>query len=38
MKYLCLVYGDEKQMENMPDAHCLEYVHALHEMGVGATK
>ena len=23
MKYLCLVYGDEKALANMPDEHCV---------------
>jgi hypothetical protein len=25
MKYLCLVYGDERAMETVPDAHCLAF-------------
>jgi hypothetical protein len=33
MKYLCLVYGEEQQMETMPDAHCIEYVEALQRSG-----
>src|ERR687885_2580026 len=25
MKYLCLVYGEEQALANMPDSHCLAY-------------
>jgi hypothetical protein len=25
MKYLCLVYGEEQALANMPDAHCVAY-------------
>ncbi|HEX9626555.1 MAG TPA: YciI family protein [Acidiferrobacterales bacterium] len=33
MKYLCLVYGDERDMENMPDGECFDYVEALQKAG-----
>lgn len=33
MKYLCLVYGDEKAMQAMPDDECIEYVEALQRGG-----
>ncbi|MGH9894927.1 MAG: YciI family protein [bacterium] len=33
MKYLCLVYGDEKNLELIPDAECLAYDAALRESG-----
>jgi len=33
MKYLCLVYGDEKAMESMPDSECLAYSTALRQSG-----
>ncbi len=33
MKYLCLVYGEEKKLETMPDSECLEYDAALRESG-----
>jgi hypothetical protein len=29
MKYLCLVYGEEKAMESMPDEECVAYDEAL---------
>jgi hypothetical protein len=25
MKYLCLVYGEESALQEMPDSHCLDY-------------
>jgi hypothetical protein len=25
MKYLCLVYGEEAALRQMPDSHCLDY-------------
>jgi hypothetical protein len=25
MKYLCLVYGEEPALQEMPDSHCLDY-------------
>jgi hypothetical protein len=31
MKYLCLVYGDEKKLENMPDSDCLAYDAAIRQ-------
>ncbi len=33
MKYLCLVYVDEKQMDELPDADCVAYDTALRESG-----
>lgn len=33
MKYLCLVYGEEKALETMPDSDCLAYDAALRESG-----
>jgi hypothetical protein len=33
MKYLCLVYGEEKEMRTMPDDECLDYVESLQKSG-----
>jgi hypothetical protein len=33
MKYLCLVYGEEKAMAAMPDDHCLEVDAAMRASG-----
>jgi hypothetical protein len=33
MKYLCLVYSDEKQLENFPDDECVAYDTGLREGG-----
>jgi hypothetical protein len=33
MRYLCLVYGEEKKLEAMPDSECLAYDAALRESG-----
>ena len=33
MKYLCLVYGEEKKLEGMADSECLAYDTALREAG-----
>jgi hypothetical protein len=33
MKYLCLVYIDEKKLDAVPDSECLEYDAALRESG-----
>jgi len=33
MKYLCLVYGEEKKFEAMSDSECAAYVAALQEGG-----
>jgi len=33
MKYLCLVYGEERQLEGMEDAECVAYDEALRERG-----
>ncbi len=33
MKYLCLVYGDERKLESMPDSECLAYDAALRQSG-----
>lgn len=33
MKYLCLVYGEEALMREMPDGHCVEYVTELTRNG-----
>jgi hypothetical protein len=33
MKYLCLVYGDEKAMAEVPDAECAAYGKVLQESG-----
>ncbi len=33
MKYLCLVYGEEKKLEGMPDEECVAYDEALRGRG-----
>ena len=33
MKYLCLVYGEERDLANMPDSHCLAYDAQIRESG-----
>jgi len=33
MKYLCLVYLDEKRMHELPDEHCVEYDAAIRASG-----
>ena len=33
MKYLCLVYLDEKRMDEVPDSECLEYDVGIRESG-----
>lgn len=33
MKYLCLVYLDEKRLDELPDSDCLEYAATLRESG-----
>lgn len=33
MKYLCLVYLDEKQLDQVPDSDCLEYDAAIRKSG-----
>lgn len=33
MKYLCLVYGEERALQRMDDAHCLEFDAAARESG-----
>ena len=33
MKYLCLVYGDEREVHTVPDRECLAYDEALRESG-----
>ena len=33
MKYLCLVYLDEKRLDELPDSDCLEYDAAIRESG-----
>jgi hypothetical protein len=33
VKYLCLVYGEEKQLEGMPDRECLAYDAAVRASG-----
>ncbi len=33
MKYLCLVYSEERKLENIPDSDCLAYDAALRERG-----
>lgn len=34
MKYLCLVYGDEKMMESIDDAECIAHGESLRESGL----
>ena len=33
MKYLCLVYGEEGALQQMDDAHCLEYDKSIRDSG-----
>jgi hypothetical protein len=33
MKYLCLVYGEEQALANMPDSHCLAYDEEIRRSG-----
>lgn len=33
MKYLCLVYGEEKAIQSMNDRHCLDYDEAVRASG-----
>ena len=33
MKYLCLVYGEEHAIQQMPDRHCLDYDEAIRASG-----
>jgi hypothetical protein len=33
MKYLCLVYGEEPALANMPDSHCLAYDEEIRKSG-----
>ena len=33
MKYLCLVYGEEKAIQSMNDRHCLDYDEAIRASG-----
>ena len=33
MKYLCLVYGEERDLADMPDSHCLAYDAQIRESG-----
>ena len=33
MKYLCLVYLDEKRLDELPDEDCVEFDSLLHESG-----
>jgi hypothetical protein len=33
MKYLCLVYGEEKALQEMPDGACLDYDEAIRASG-----
>jgi hypothetical protein len=33
MKYLCLVYGEEKALQEMPDGECLDYDEAIRASG-----
>jgi len=33
MKYLCLVYGEEQALQDMPDSDCLAYDEALRASG-----
>jgi hypothetical protein len=33
MKYLCLVYLDEKRLDELPDSECLEYDAAIRKSG-----
>jgi hypothetical protein len=33
LKYLCLVYGEEKEISAMNDDHCMSYDHTLRDAG-----
>ena len=33
MKYLCLVYGEEQALANMPDSHCVAYDEEVRKSG-----
>src|SRR5882757_765412 len=33
MKYLCLVYGEERAFESIPDSHCIAYDESIRESG-----
>jgi len=33
MKYLCLVYLDEKRLDELPDSECVEYDQSIRESG-----
>ena len=33
MKYLCLVYGEERAFESVPDAHCVAYDESIRDSG-----
>ena len=33
MKYLCLVYGEEQKLANMPDAHCVAFDEQVRKSG-----
>ena len=33
MKYLCLVYGEEQKLANMPDAHCVAFDEEVRKSG-----
>ena len=33
MKYLCLVYGEERALANMPDAHCVAFDEEIRKSG-----
>ena len=33
MKYLCLVYGEEKAIQTMDERHCLDYDESVRESG-----
>src|SRR5260221_10746709 len=33
MKYLCLVYGEERAFDSVPDSHCVEYDESIRESG-----
>ena len=36
MKYLCLVYGEEKAIQSMDDRHCLDYDESIRASGHSA--
>ena len=33
MKYLCLVYGEERALQDMPDEHCVAFDTSIRESG-----